>query len=301
MKQQKLSLESVQQVLEDASKMYVTNIMFYGGEPLMHPGLPEMIKKTVACQMAPQMTTNGVLLKEKIDGLYEAGLRNIGIGFYGVGDAYDKYVAKPGSFERLDKSLAYVREQYGDSVNLTICWLLNAKSCTVKSLEEAWAFTEKYDCRFNVSLADHSIPYFTYGQDGDLEFTESDSVRLNWVVEKMLQYKKEQPERFSMSLPSIRSIPDWFRLGKDMPVPCNAYRRIWIAADGSVQLCNVTFKLGNINEQRLSEILNTREHKKAVQDAFKLNCPNCNCGYAARIDEHGASLRLYGQNLTPIG
>jgi cyclic pyranopterin phosphate synthase len=68
---------------------------------------------------------------------------------------------------------------------------------------------------------------------------------------------------------------------------------IWVGADGIVQLCYVTFKLGNLYEKRLGEMLFTPEHIEAAQNAFQLNCPNCHCGYDARILRHGPSRWLY--------
>ena len=53
--------------------------------------------------------------------------------------------------------------------------------------------------------------------------------------------------------------------------------------DGTVQMCYVTFKLGNLHQNRLSELLHTPQHDKAAKDAYALNCPNCNCGYDKRV------------------
>jgi cyclic pyranopterin phosphate synthase len=68
---------------------------------------------------------------------------------------------------------------------------------------------------------------------------------------------------------------------------------IWVGADGTVQLCYVTFKLGNLHEKRLTEMLFTPEHTQASRDAFVLNCPNCHCQRYERIETDKASRRLY--------
>ena len=78
-----------------------------------------------------------------------------------------------------------------------------------------------------------------------------------------------------------------------MRVPCDARKLLWIGADGSVMLCYVTFPLGNLHEKRLRDILYTPNHHQAARDAFALNCPNCHCESAARIEKHGASNRKY--------
>jgi cyclic pyranopterin phosphate synthase len=93
----------------------------------------------------------------------------------------------------------------------------------------------------------------------------------------------------------MRAIPDWLLRGPAMRVPCDRYRLIWIGANGVVQLCYVTFELGNLHEHRLREILFTEAHEQASRDAFQLKCPNCHCAYDGRTRMHAPSRRLYGK------
>lgn len=79
-----------------------------------------------------------------------------------------------------------------------------------------------------------------------------------------------------------------------MRVPGDAYRMIWIGADGSVKLCYVTFDLGNLHEQRLAEMLYGETHRQAARDCFQLSCPNCYCERKTRIQKHTPSRRKYG-------
>jgi cyclic pyranopterin phosphate synthase len=95
------------------------------------------------------------------------------------------------------------------------------------------------------------------------------------------------------SLPSIHSIPDWLLKGADMRVPCDARNLLWVGADGTVQLCYVTFRLGNLHDQRLSDMLFTATHRRAAQDAFRLNCPNCHCERDSRVQKHLPSRLRY--------
>jgi hypothetical protein len=68
---------------------------------------------------------------------------------------------------------------------------------------------------------------------------------------------------------------------------------LWVGADGTVQLCYVTFKLGDLHKKRLAEMLFTAEHKRASRDAFSLKCPNCHCSYHNRIERHAVSRLRY--------
>ena len=71
-----------------------------------------------------------------------------------------------------------------------------------------------------------------------------------------------------------------------MRVPCDAGKLLWVGADGGVNLCYVTFPLGNLHEQRLADFLYGRAHHQAARDAFQLNCPNCHCERDSRIQKH---------------
>ena len=91
--------------------------------------------RTPACVgLQPYVTTNGLLLDRRIDALVEAGLRQVTIGFYGTDAHYDAYVQRRDRFGALERSIAAVRERYGDAVSLRINWLLMRPSCNLEDL-----------------------------------------------------------------------------------------------------------------------------------------------------------------------
>jgi MoaA/NifB/PqqE/SkfB family radical SAM enzyme len=55
----------------------VRYVSFFGGEPLLHRHLPEMIAMSVAKGMGPAVITNGWLLPSKLDQLAAAGLKTV--------------------------------------------------------------------------------------------------------------------------------------------------------------------------------------------------------------------------------
>ena len=60
--------------------LYARNIRyvsFFGGEPLLHPYLADMIGMTVAKNMGPAVITNGWLLPQLVDKLADAGLKTV--------------------------------------------------------------------------------------------------------------------------------------------------------------------------------------------------------------------------------
>ena len=232
-------------------------------------------------------------LQHRIDGLYQAGLRHLNVGFYGVGATYDEYVQRHRSFERVEAGIAAVRDRYGMDVTMRINWLLMRPSCNLEDLDQACRFAERYRLRIQVDLVHYSLPYFSEGPERELQFRPEDRSAVEVVTADLLRRQREQPNLFFHSPVALRSIPDWVIKGPAMQVPCDASQMIWVGADGSVQLCYVTFPLGNLHQNRFRDMVFTPAHRTAVQDAFALKCPNCHCGYDTRVEKDASSARHY--------
>lgn len=283
----------VSEALEDAKECGFDVVRLYGGEPLLHKDLPRMVGRCQELGLKPYVTTNGVLLGNKIGALFEAGLRDITIGFYGVEDEYDQYVQIPGLFRRVEHSIAKLRDNYGDQISLQMNWLLKRPSCNLDAFHKACAFAERYAMSIQIDLVHYSLPYFDEGPDRMLQFRSEDRNMIEEVVREIIRTKEEKPQLITATVPMLRSIPDWLLLGPGMKVPCTAYEMVWIGADGTVQLCYVTFPLGNLREARLRDMLAGDEYRRAARNAFQLNCPNCHCGANERIMRHRASRQRY--------
>jgi MoaA/NifB/PqqE/SkfB family radical SAM enzyme len=292
-----LPLPVVRDLLEDAHEAGFEAVRLYGGEPLLHPDLPEIVRHVSRLGMNTWVTTNALLLRKKIDALFEAGLRTLSVGFYGLQDEYDRYVGRPGAFRVVEQGLAYTRERYGQRIAMHLDWLLMRPTCNRESIRATWNLARRFAMPIYVNLVHYSLPYFTGMENREIQFSPEDRPLVEEMTAELLRLQGERPDLFLNSPAGLRSIPDWLMKGPGMRVPCTAYRLIWVGADGTVQLCYVTFKLGNLHEKRLRDILFTREHGKAARDAFQLNCPNCHCGYDSRVLRHGPSRKLYDREL----
>ena len=290
---EQLPLRMVRKILDDAREAGVNRVRFYGGEPILHPDLPEMVEHASKLGMDAYVNTNGVLLKSRIDALYDAGMRWATIGFYGTGQKYDLYTQRAGRYARLERSLSYVRERYGHAVELQLNWLLMRPSCNLEALAEAWSFAERFDMALQVNLLSYSLQFFTNDAGGELCFTSRDRDMVDEVGAALLALRDAHPERFPQSRPMIRAIPDLLMDGPASRIPCDAYDSLWVGADGTVQICDTAFKLGNANEHRLRDLLFTESHRKACRDAFALRCVNCHCKMDTRILKHNASMAKY--------
>jgi cyclic pyranopterin phosphate synthase len=285
----------VRDLLDDAKTLKFDKVRLYGGEPLLHRDLPRIVAHSTSLGLPTWISTNGMLLKRKIDELFAAGLRTVNVGFYGTGKDYDRYVRQPDSFARLEAGIAHIRQRYGTEVSVSLDWLLMRPTCNLKSLHETFRFAERYNTPIGVNLIHYSLPYFTEGENRELQFSPKDCAEIDRVIAALIQFKESRPDLIPQPLPSLKAIPDWLLNGPDMRVPCDCSRLIWVGPDGTVQMCYVTFKLGNLNEKRLTNIVFSPEHLQAARNAFSLKCPNCHCGFADRTLAYGPTRRLYCQ------
>ncbi|MBM3495306.1 MAG: hypothetical protein FJX72_13440, partial [Armatimonadetes bacterium] len=129
---------------------------------------------------------------------------------------------------------------------------------------------------------------------GKLQFQATDLDQIRAVVKRLVELKHERPQMIENSVMGLQSIPDWLLLGPRMRVPCDKYRMVWVGADGTVQLCYVTFHLGNLHRERLRDLLYSKAHRLAARAAFELQCPNCHCGFDDRVRKDFGCRRRYG-------
>jgi cyclic pyranopterin phosphate synthase len=149
-------------------------------------------------------------------------------------------------------------------------WLLSRQTCNLNSLKSAIEFAESYGMEMQVDLIHYSLPYFSEGPDRMLQFRAEDAPIIDELVGELIRVKMHDPQSLTLSIEGLRSIPDWLLKGPHMSVPCVAYEMLWVGADGSVQLCYVKFKIGNLHEKRLRDMIKSREHIRACRDAFLL-------------------------------
>ena len=113
-----------------------------------------MIERTIELGMQPWVTTNAILLEERIGALHAAGLRQITVGYYGTGADYDAYVQRKNRYA-LDAGFAAVRDRYGMDVRLRINWLLMRPSCNLADLGR------RADLQSGMALISRSISFIT--------------------------------------------------------------------------------------------------------------------------------------------
>lgn len=80
-------------------------IRFTGGEPLMHPQLPELVSYVTARGVRASMVTNALLLGRRLDEMLAAGLTEVVISLDGRDSVHEQIRGRPNSFRRIGDGL----------------------------------------------------------------------------------------------------------------------------------------------------------------------------------------------------
>jgi cyclic pyranopterin phosphate synthase len=210
---EQLPLPVVRDLLDDIKEFEFEVVRLYGGEPLVHKDIVKIVEHCSRLGLLTYMTTNGILLKKKIDDLFAAGLRRISVGLYGIGEDYNSYVQRKDRFRQLEDSLAYVRERHGDKVSLSLAWVLMRPTCSIDTVRETWRFAQRYRAPISINLVHYSLPYFAGMENHEVQFAPEDRPAIEAVVKEFLRLQSEEPELLPMSPIALRAIPDWLMKG----------------------------------------------------------------------------------------
>lgn len=96
-----LSVEEIEEIAINAVKLGINKIRLTGGEPLVRKGIEDIVKKISAIEGIKEvcMTTNGVLLPQKIDELIENGLNRINISLDSLDKDLYKEITRGGDYD----------------------------------------------------------------------------------------------------------------------------------------------------------------------------------------------------------
>ncbi len=98
-----LTFEEIERVVQVAVTLGVTKIRLTGGEPLVRRDLPILVEKIAAIPEIKDigLTTNGILLAEQAQALYDAGLRRLNVSLDALSPAKFKQITRRDGFEKV--------------------------------------------------------------------------------------------------------------------------------------------------------------------------------------------------------
>jgi len=134
-----LTGEQARAVIDDVARFGVPALLFSGGEPLVRPDLPDLMRYARSKQLRLTLSTNGTLIDEVTARiLHEIGLSYVGISLDGIGETNDEFRGVKGAFDAAVRAMRNCRA-VGQKVGLRLT--LTKRNCV--DLHKIFDFIER--------------------------------------------------------------------------------------------------------------------------------------------------------------
>lgn len=150
LKTPELTTEQWLSVVDQLADLGCRRVTILGGEPLVRWDVPEIIERVRERGMACTLTSNGVLVKRRIDDLRRLNLLTLSLD--AVGEANDA-VRGDGVFDAVQEAIGAAR---GVGLPVKINAVLSAK--TAPMLDELLEFIEEFDLHLTVNIMRSEAP-----------------------------------------------------------------------------------------------------------------------------------------------
>ena len=138
-----LSWEQCCAVIDDLAAYQVSALLLSGGEPLLHPQLPQILERAIGRGLKVTISTNGTKITPALAARFkELGVAYVGISLDGIGAVHDAFRGVPGAFEGAIRGFRLC-EEVGQKTGLRLTLTRN----NVQSMEEILDFIERENIR----------------------------------------------------------------------------------------------------------------------------------------------------------
>lgn len=134
-------------IIDQLAELNSLSLNITGGEPLLHPGLLELVTYAKAKNFHLRIKTNGLLLSKKVaTSLFEAGMREVDISLYGIDE--DDYVAFCGK-KGFQKTIEAIKNAKESQLKVNVSLILHKGN--FKKLAKLISICEDLEVFYNVS------------------------------------------------------------------------------------------------------------------------------------------------------
>lgn len=105
--QEELSSAELRSVIDDLA-VFRPNLTLFGGEPLLYPAVPDLIRQIKQKGMHCLMITNGSLLEKLAEEIVDSGLDELNLSLDGKAEEHDRIRGLPGLFSQIMAGLQKV-------------------------------------------------------------------------------------------------------------------------------------------------------------------------------------------------
>lgn len=109
---EELTREEGHALLEEFARCRVPAVIFSGGDPLLRPDLPELVRHAADAGMHPAISTNGTLIDRPVARrLRAAGAGYLGVSVDGIGPLHDRFRGLRGAYDAALRGLRHCRDE----------------------------------------------------------------------------------------------------------------------------------------------------------------------------------------------
>ena len=262
-----LTKENIFDIVEVAVELNIKKTRLTGGEPLLRQDIVEIVQgiKDRGIEKI-YITTNGILLSEKIEKLKKAGLKGVNISLDTLDREQFNYITRGGDLERVLQGIE-------KALNLNLEVKIN--SVIMKDINEN-AIEELAKLTLNSQLDVRFIELMPIGQGK--KFTGISNNEIYDRLEKTFEFDRDYKE--------IKGVSTYYKLkdskgkiGFISPINscfCETCNKIRLTSDGVIKRClnskgntNIKESLDkNIEKEKIKEILEQEILKKPEKHLF---------------------------------
>ena len=251
-------------------------VRFTGGEPFMNPNILDLLQYSKNIGLQVSLQSNVLLLDEfKIMKLKEIGINSLSISIDGTDDDYKDNRGVDG-FSRVKKICEILSRELNGIVQITP----TITDTTIKGLYKVIKFAEEVKIPVTGFSAVNMTHYFFKGDYNEnayksLDREESD-IFLRYLFDNYIKKHSEYCKISRLQLYTIKKYFDDFHMSD---LPCiKPFYQICIGSTGNVYGCCSMNSIGNLNNNTLTQIMQSSNLKDVRHHALNKTCPGCSCG-----------------------
>lgn len=285
-KEEGLSLEIINHIIEELKKYSLKNLIISGGEPFLRNDLDEIVKYAKEEIMVEKVViiTNGTIIKESVLYNIKPYVDYIAVSIDGFNGENATYLRDSGIFNKVIQTIKLIKSS-GISVNI----LPTLHKKNIYHIEEYIKLAKSLNVSVSFSLLTCNFNNLKECKD----FVPSTS--------ELIYLGKYLSDKIGKNDISVENI------SVEVKRSCEAGKKlISIAANGDVYPCHMLhvgeFSFGNIVNTYLEEVLNSsnaRRFRDLHVDDFK-ECKNCKyrylCGGGCRANAFYSFYTLFGKD-----
>lgn len=267
-----ISLERLQKIVAEAIGLGVKAISISGGEPLVRKDVKVIVKQIAEHNVVPVLLTNGYLLKERAQSLYDSGLRYFIISLDSI-DPEDYRAQRGIDIGPVLEGIEAVRKlkEQDETVKIHITPVI-----TAKNIRQMPGLVEHYSAQ-GISL--QFSPYHKFVFNMRDELAEFDEAEVNAVIDQLIRMKREG-YLIANSVTFLEHFKDFMCRGKVMPdgYQCLAgYATVYVDTYENVLPCwsGGFGPVDNLRNRTLPEIWYSEAYMELRKKMVCCQCAGC--------------------------